>query len=547
MKFIDLTGKRFGNLLVLHRVNDSRKRTYYLCKCDCGKEKVICAGALTSGHTKTCGCCNDSTVHYTPFIDLTGKKFGKLTVLSYNKLTKKWLCKCDCGNIKEIMGAHLKSGATKTCGCSNRDSRVKNLIGQKFGKWVVLERDYSIPAGRGAYWKCQCDCGTIKSILGTTLIRGLSKSCGCARADVNRSWCLQDLTGQKFGKLTVLYQVENHGRYVMWHCKCDCGNEVDVAAGHLRSGHTQSCGCSYVYHNGSIVENEIKQYVENITKLHFYKVRILDGKEIDMYNEELKLGIEYNGSYFHANINNVRKNKSKNYHQAKFLLAKEKGIHLINIFDVEYANNKDKILAYISDIINPKHKIYARQCDIQKIDKYIAWEFYDKYHLQKHNNFTQINYGLYYNNELIAVMGFGKLRMKNANKENNYELHRYCVKHGYKIIGGSQKLFKHFIEEYNPQYIKSYSDNNYFLGSMYEKLGFVYKGQASISYFWVLNNKKLKREQCQVKKLKELYLDIYNKAIEENVSNKEDYIMTQLGACKVYTAGNSIWEYNKEI
>lgn len=52
-----------------------------------------------------------------------------------------------------------------------------------------------------------------------------------------------DLTGKKFGHLTVLFRAKNKGTATMWHCKCDCGNEVDVSGGHLKDGHTASCGC----------------------------------------------------------------------------------------------------------------------------------------------------------------------------------------------------------------------------------------------------------------------------------------------------------------
>ena len=55
----------------------------------------------------------------------------------------------------------------------------------------------------------------------------------------------RDLSGQKFGLLTAVYPTErrDHRGSVYWHCVCECGNEIDVAAGALLDGNNRSCGC----------------------------------------------------------------------------------------------------------------------------------------------------------------------------------------------------------------------------------------------------------------------------------------------------------------
>lgn len=96
-----------------------------------------------------------------------------------------WDCLCDCGNIITVRTANLKSGNTKSCGCysseciSNRC--LKNLVGQKFGKLIVLERDKS-KTNDDTMWKCQCECGNIVSVSSSHLTSGHSKSCGCLRS-----------------------------------------------------------------------------------------------------------------------------------------------------------------------------------------------------------------------------------------------------------------------------------------------------------------------------------------------------------------------------
>ena len=161
--------------------------------------------------------------------------------------------------------------------------------------------------------------------------------------------------------------------------------------------------------------------------------------------------------------------------------------------------------------------------------------------MQGSSVFNAINYGLYHNNELISVMSFGKPRMGKF-VDGNYELHRYCVKDGYNVLGGANKLLKAFERAYNPVMILSYSNNDWFLGGIYEMLGFINCGQSNPRYYWYYRGKELKRESCRVDKLKIKYPKEYEEAIDSNASNIEDFIMCKLGAFKVYRSGNTIWK-----
>ena len=95
--------------------------------------------------------------------NLTGQKFGKLTVLEITPERRNrqvvWKCQCECGNICYVVGQALRNLHTTSCGCSRKDCKnVKNLLGQKFTKLTVLERIGSNES-REALWKCQCECG----------------------------------------------------------------------------------------------------------------------------------------------------------------------------------------------------------------------------------------------------------------------------------------------------------------------------------------------------------------------------------------------------
>ena len=113
--------------------------------------------------------------------------------------------------------------------------KPNDISGQRFGRWAALKK---IAGGRpqGSIWLCRCDCGIERAVRGAALTNGQSASCGCARLD--------DLTGQRFGKLLVQSRAgTNRFGATLWSCACDCGNETIVMGGSLRAGAPRSCGC----------------------------------------------------------------------------------------------------------------------------------------------------------------------------------------------------------------------------------------------------------------------------------------------------------------
>lgn len=117
-KMIDLTGMQFGNLIVVRRWNNTKYgKATWVCKCSCGNELVVGGTELRSGKRLDCGH------HFVAwnFVDLTGKRFGRLTVIeraeNYKGCQTQWKCKCDCGNETIVRAMYLKNGGTKSCGC----------------------------------------------------------------------------------------------------------------------------------------------------------------------------------------------------------------------------------------------------------------------------------------------------------------------------------------------------------------------------------------------------------------------------------------------
>lgn len=180
-------------------------------------------------------------------------------------------------------------------------SKLIDLTGQRFGRWVVLEKGNS-DKNCNTKWKCQCDCGTIKEVAGTSLRKGTSTSCGCYKKEnskENNGKFINEI-GNRYGRLVVIAKDEeasnkNHRAY--WICKCDCGNIKSVSSKCLRDGKTKSCGCLI-----SVGEENITKLLNlfNIQYQSQYGVAIKDkwyryDFAIFNKNKDIVCLLEYNG------------------------------------------------------------------------------------------------------------------------------------------------------------------------------------------------------------------------------------------------------------
>lgn len=257
--------------------------------------------------------------------------------------------------------------------------------------------------------------------------------------------------------------------------------------------------------------------------------RDLISKELDIYIPSKNIAIEFNGVYHHSD-----ERKPNNYHINKYNECKEKGIQLITIWEDQYVTNKDICNSIIlSKLGIYEIKIYARKCELRIVDSRIASDFYSSNHIQGKCGAT-IHYGLYYHDELVSMMSFGKRKL-GKNDIKQWELIRYCSKQNTLVIGGSSKLFNHFIKEYKPDVVLSFSSNDISNGNMYKILNFENIGQSS-SYWYV--NKQLKRYHRASFSHKNL---IKHGFINEYDKRSESEIMKSLGYTKIIDTGQSKW------
>ena len=249
MKKSDILGLRFGKLTV---VEDSGQRkgnsVLWRCNCDCGGEILAIRHQLVRGVIQSCGCVPRPTQQ--KVTDLIGQRFGLLTVTEDSGQRSGgvilWRCKCDCGGAVLATRRQLISGNVASCGCVPKQyaskRQAEDLTGRQFGELTALRRVENDKGGK-VCWLCRCSCGKELVVQALHLKCGKTRSCGCKKSD--RSYTKYDLTGQRFGRLTALYHVNKEDRVKSsyWHCRCDCGNELDVHTESLLRGLTQSCGC----------------------------------------------------------------------------------------------------------------------------------------------------------------------------------------------------------------------------------------------------------------------------------------------------------------
>ncbi len=257
----------------------------------------------------------------------------------------------------------------------------------------------------------------------------------------------------------------------------------------------------------------------------------VERKEIDIYIPELKLGFEFNGVRWHSDLF-----VDKDYHINKTLLCEKNNIRLIHIFEDDFDKKREIVESIIKNLLNKSEKIYARKTEIRKItDKEIIKNFLTLNHLQGFVN-TNINYGLYYNNELVSLMTFMKMRkILNKNvKYGEYELVRFCNKLNTSVIGGASKLFNSFLNEYKPLGVISYCDISWASGELYKKLGFEYDGRTKPNYHYVVNGVRENRVNYQKHKL------VKNGA---DKNKTEHQIMTEMGYNRIFNCGNDKYYY----
>lgn len=281
-------------------------------------------------------------------------------------------------------------------------------------------------------------------------------------------------------------------------------------------------------------ETEIFEFIKsNYDGEIICKNRTKIGFELDIYLPNLNLAFELNGLFWHCEVN-----KDKNYHLKKTKLCEKNEIHLIHIYEDDWDLKKLIVKSRILNLLGKSKRIYGRECEIKELNSKTKKEFLIKNHLQGNIN-SKISLGLFYKDVLVSVMTFGKLRkaLGNVDKENQYELLRFCNKINFHVIGGANKLFKYFLNKFSPVSVISYADRSWTSSrkdNLYIRLGFRFINKTDVNYYYIVDGVRKHRFNFRKNILVKEGFD-KEKSERQIMLNREIY--------RIYNSGNLKYEF----
>lgn len=307
-----------------------------------------------------------------------------------------------------------------------------------------------------------------------------------------------------------------------------------------------------VQYTYSVMEDEVFNYLRSILPdsclIERNTFKVIKPYELDIYLPEYKLGIECNPTITHnSSLSGFGSNdapKSRGYHKMKSDICQDKNIFLFHIFGYDWTHHKDVIKSMLANLLNSNEaKIFARKCEVREVDYITCQKFLFDNHRQGPST-SKIRIGLFYNDELVSLMTFGKMRNSigtgGEDLSDCYELVRFCSKLNTTVIGGADKLFKYFTRKYNPNTIRSFSDRAHTKGTLYSILGFTKIRESDPGYVWV----SLKTDQS-VSRLNAQKQNIRKFLQDESLdlTRPETELMISHGYVQVFDSGTITWEW----
>jgi len=333
---------------------------------------------------------------------------------------------------------------------------------------------------------------------------------------------------KNFEKILTILSISNTN---LCECKCDCGKDhTFIVPKHVIYNRARSglkicniCNPTYYTSGGQI---QVKEFIEK-----YYKVLSSDRKtingELDIYIPDLKIAFEFNGIWWHNELN-----KSNNYHLEKTELAEKQEIKLIHIYEDEWLYKQEIVKSRILNLLNKTpNKIYARKCDMKEVNNNkLVKDFLETNHIQGFVG-SKIKIGLFYQEELVSLMTFGSLRraMGQSSHDGSYEMLRFCNKLNTSVVGGASRLFKFFVKNFEPKEVTSYADRSWSQGELYKKLGFKLVGKTEPNYYYIIDGVRKHRFGFRKDELVKQGFD---------PSKTEHDIMLERKIYRIYDSGN---------
>ena len=435
------------------------------------------------------------------------------------------------GRFQQSWNAHInaKQGCPKCHGMGRTLEEIKHdLSVADGGRYICLETEVKKMNDKWRFW---CDLHGEFKQSATKHLRG--QGCPKCTKSADKFITFEEFKEKAYAVHNHEYEYpdqEVHGYKGPIRAICKKHGEFEQAM----VNHLQGCGCPTCANNNSEQEEELANFMRSEGFLLFTKKNrsIIKPYELDLYFPGRKIAIEYNGIRWHSE----KFREDKNYHLMKSEMCESVGVKLIHIFEDEWTTKREIVESRLRNIFGvTPNRIYARQCEIKEVSYKESETFLNTCHIQG-NCISKYRYGLYYNDELVSIMTFGKPR-KNLNGKNTdgiYEMLRFCNKLNTTVVGGASKLLKHFIKEIKPNEIVSYSDRRWSSGNMYEQLGFTLDHISKPNYFYVIKGKRENRFAYR----KDILIRDYG--CPKDMS--EHQFMLSKGWYRIYDCGAKVWK-----
>jgi len=284
----------------------------------------------------------------------------------------------------------------------------------------------------------------------------------------------------------------------------------------------------------SIGQLEVFDFIKGLGETVIAEDRtVLGGKEIDIYLPDHHLGIEYNGLYWHSELNT---------NQPKHLLWKQQfafkqGVRLIHLFEDEWRDQREIVKSRLRYLLGKQStKIYARNCELIEVDSHQRDLFLTLNHIQG-KDVSGIRYGLMYHGELVSVMTFKPSSFIKGGNGETWELNRFASKINITVVGGASRLFKKFLRDHDPLRVVSYADLRWNTGGIYQRLGFKFSHRSPPN-FWYMDNYTQRYHRSKFMKYK-----ILESADDKLLTGWE--IMRKNGYDRIWDCGALVYNYTK--
>jgi predicted SprT family Zn-dependent metalloprotease/very-short-patch-repair endonuclease len=497
----------------------------FLFKCDCGNEFLKKFNQYSPGKSKLiCGKCSERFVENNAQIN-NFIYCGESQTLQTNSI-KTALFKCVCGRTEFLKIREVFGKIRKTCGKCN-DISSEEISSKKFGR-LQIKNPETIKRFSEKKIDWICDCGNEIKTNVTSVLSRRTSSCGNCRGKIH-DWYVKNQEeiknlqcpiepGKILGGIEVLETIKQVS--VPFKASCSvCGSIYYPRLHGVKNGESLTCGC--VSNIVSLPVKEISSIIQsfNIETQNEYKIK---DYKYDIFIPSSNLLIEFNGLKWHSSQESRRRDT------VKYKNAISSGFQYLAIFEDEWRDKKEGVINLIRNRLNLQiniKKLRPQKCEIKKISLQESDKFYDKFHYIGHCK-SKINYGVFYENELISCISFKKPTRQSS---HDYELVRMASNPSFRVHGIWGKLLRLFVQEFNPKSIVSFSDNRLFPGQVYEKIGFKFDGTIAPDYYWVRNRKRFHKSGLR------------KKPYEQNLGKTETELRTAQGYQKVWDLGKKRW------